>query len=617
MSAAARPEAGTQILALGILPDRRQCTLVMTAPPPRVARFDAGAADAFLSDAFACAPDDALAEPEIDRRLPEPVRALLRAAALLARHLLRMASVPAFEPEKIEARPGDAGGATRLTFLVPSPEAFPERHVALLYQLCVDLLTRWQRAGCDAAAIPKSMSRLGDAWRDAKRAAGGGKSTLPLLREAYDRGIPFRHCGGGVYRLGEGRHGKLMTKSGLDGDPALSATIAASKTATLGWLARAGLPVPRSIPVSDLAGARAAAAEIGWPVVVKPADRERSTGVTVDVEGDAALRAAYALARKASANVLVEQRVPGICHRLVAHRGRLVFAFSRAPCSVTGDGTQSVEALLAARRDRRARLAPFLRGPELPPRAEAMATLARTGRALADVPAEGERVFLCENDAADRPTTVETVTDALHPENAALVERAARLLRFESLGIDLITDDPTRPWHETGAAISEINYQPQIGGNTARAYIDRIFGGGDGRVPVHYVIGGGPGARAEAEALRARLRDDHPRCALACERRVSGGDGSDRPFAGPDGLGRRVEALLADPTTDAVVALVRTDELLTRGLPTRRVEGRVVTGEPLVRAEDGRTALPEARRRAVIALLAPNGADREGHPSTD
>ena len=606
----------TRCIGRGFYPGRRQYALELSMVLPVVSLFDDAAAADLLRDVFACEVGD---EPAIDVAeavdLPERTAALIGRSATLARKLLHTAYVPIIEPETVlsfERRIASEGD--RLRMVVPSIETFDERIVTGAYRLAVETMLRWQQPGGDRAALKAAIDGLGETLIGPATAEGnGGASTLPLMREAHARGIPFVHCGQGVYRLGQGVRGRLFEKSGTDGDAALSAKIARNKARTLDWLSRAGLPTPRSILVRSLKQARAAAGEIGWPVVVKPADRERGSAVSVDVEGEPALADAYARARDASRNVLVEERIAGHCHRLVAHAGRFVFGFARLPAAVRGDGASSIRALLEERRVAQKDRASFLKVQETAEDEEAQAFLARSGRTLNDVPAEGEWVTLLPHSRADRWGMNRAMTDELHPDNVALVERAARLLRFESVGLDFITTDPSRPWHETGAAICEVNHQPQIGENTARAYLSGMFGEGDGRIPIHYVVGGGTGAQAEARAQVDRLRETHGGCAFTSEVESIDADGRARPFARDAGLHARMSALIADPATPSLVALVRDDALLRDGLPACNVDAVLRTGEPLVQSGSANGDSDEARDRVLQFLKAVSGdasADR-------
>src|SRR5258706_1485971 len=53
-------------------------------------------------------------------------------------------------------------------------------------------------------------------------------------------------------------------------------------------------------------------------------------------------------------------------------------------------------------------------------------------------------------------------TDAIHPDNKAIVERAASTLELAVAGIDVLSEDITRSWREIGGAVLEIEAFPDL-----------------------------------------------------------------------------------------------------------------------------------------------------------
>jgi cyanophycin synthetase len=58
-------------------------------------------------------------------------------------------------------------------------------------------------------------------------------------------------------------------------------------------------------------------------------------------------------------------------------------------------------------------------------------------------------------------------TDEIHPENIWLAERVARIIGLDIAGIDVVTEDISRPVHETDGAIVEVNAAPGFRMHTA------------------------------------------------------------------------------------------------------------------------------------------------------
>jgi cyanophycin synthetase len=96
------------------------------------------------------------------------------------------------------------------------------------------------------------------------------------------------------------------------------------------------------------------------------------------------------------------------------------------------------------------------------------------------------------------------VTVEFHPDNARLCEQVAKLLRLDIVGIDLLIPDHLRSWCEGGAAICEVNAQPQMGLTYPEIYenLFNAFLDGQGRIPVGLVLTDNPGS---AGAIREGL----------------------------------------------------------------------------------------------------------------
>jgi cyanophycin synthetase len=88
--------------------------------------------------------------------------------------------------------------------------------------------------------------------------------------------------------------------------------------------------------------------------------------------------------------------------------------------------------------------------------------LARSGRTLASVPNDGERVFLTATANLSTGGTSIDRTDEIHPSNVTACEMAAGVVGLDIAGIDVITPDISVPFRDNGAAIIEVNAAPGV-----------------------------------------------------------------------------------------------------------------------------------------------------------
>ncbi len=109
-----------------------------------------------------------------------------------------------------------------------------------------------------------------------------------------------------------GTLGALVDALGLKGPGAAATAITIDKFRMKQRFIEAGIPTPRAIPVVDLEGVRAAAAAIGYPVMLKVVDSSGSRGV-IKAPDPASLPAAYdaCIGNTRAAHILVEEFVEG------------------------------------------------------------------------------------------------------------------------------------------------------------------------------------------------------------------------------------------------------------------------------------------------------------------
>lgn len=411
----------------------------------------------------------------------------------LGRLVLQRWRIPVFESARLVKILPQLAKAGSFTCEVeqPSLDAVPPEAYGNAYLLAVELCA-W--CGNRDPARSKAQDFLALLEQRVKKNVPpyrlGGDSTVPVLRAAHRLGIPFFHLGCGIYQLGTGAKARYLERSRGEGDNFIGSVLSGDKTASVRMLRRHRLPVPLHVPVLTREAAIAAAATIGFPVVVKPADGNRGEGVTVGVDSATALAAAFDLARKRSRNgdVLIEQQAPGVCHRLFIVKGRLLYAVKRLPLFVTGDGTRSLRQIISAEVEkdqgrpywRRSKIAHF--------DASGFADLAACGIDCDAVPAFGERIFLRPIETTEWGGIDEETTHAIHPLNLKAALEATQVLGLEVAGVDMISEDISVPWTENGAIINEVNSGPLLGGaEISRSYLATfldIYLGGDGCIPV-------------------------------------------------------------------------------------------------------------------------------------
>ncbi len=329
-----------------------------------------------------------------------------------------------------------------------------------------------------------------------------GPSTRSLVEEAKRRGIPtMRLNERSLVQLGWGIHQQRIQATVTSRTHHIAVEIAQDKQLTNSLLERAGLPVPRHERVRSADDAVEAAERIGYPVVVKPMDLSHGRGVALNLMDQAQVRDAYDKAYDLSSYVLVEGYCKGNDHRVLVIDGQVCAVAERVPGHVVGDGERTIAALVAiVNADPRRGVGheKMLTRIAIDHQAERLLKLA--GYTLETVLKAGEIFMLRSTGNLSTGGTAVDKTDVIHPDNAEIACRAAKVVGLDVCGIDLICEDISRSVREQSGVIVEVNaapgfrmhVAPTVGTprNVAAPVIDMLFPtSAPARIPLAAVTG--------------------------------------------------------------------------------------------------------------------------------
>jgi len=331
-----------------------------------------------------------------------------------------------------------------------------------------------------------------------------GPSTASIVDAATDRRIPhIRLNDGNLVQLGYGASQRRIWTAETEFTSAIAEGIASDKDLTKSLLKSCGVPVPEGQIVNSPEEAWEAAQDIGLPVVVKPSDANHGRGVTLDLNSQAEIEAAYHVAYPEGSDVMVERFIPGHEHRLLVVGNKVVAAARGEIIGITGDGAASVSELIESQLNtdpRRGIEEEFpLETIEIATNTKVQLEIQRQGLTPDSVPEAGRFVVIERNGnmAID-------CTDAVHPEVQHAAALAARVVGLDIAGIDLVALDISKPLQAQGGAIVEVNAGPGLlmhlkpaEGSprpVGRAIVDHLFNDADadqkpGRIPVVGIAG--------------------------------------------------------------------------------------------------------------------------------
>lgn len=308
---------------------------------------------------------------------------------------------------------------------------------------------------------------------DVHLADGGPRTfTTSMLLEMEALQAGFRTTRRGAKLLTAEKDGKTISWHGPT--PHLTTGeaehICRLKPRTREVLEAAGLPVPpgRHLRQDQLHEARHLARELGYPVVLKPADGIKGRGVTSGIASDEELDLAIKVLREseyAESGCLIERHVSGHDYRFLATPARVLSVVRRDPASVTGDGRSTITQLVDAKNTFRQMHNPHLGRPRNVIKLDEVtdAVLAKQGLTRDSVPAAGRWVQLSPAANLSRGGDSTEVMDETHPSLLELATAAvAAVPGLAYGGVDIIAADHRVPVGDQPVHIIEINHNPAL-----------------------------------------------------------------------------------------------------------------------------------------------------------
>jgi cyanophycin synthetase len=290
-----------------------------------------------------------------------------------------------------------------------------------------------------------------------------GPSTGSIVNAAKARNIPYYNLteGTSYTQLGHGIKQRRFQATVTDASGIIGHSIADDKEWTKQILDDAGVPVPKGQVCYTFDDAKSAAEWIGWPVVTKPLSGNHGRGVTTDINNMEDLKAGYEAAYARNETVLVESYIRGEDHRILVIDGKLVAAARRRPAHVVGDGEHTIQQLIDIENsDPRRGVGHENLLTQIHVDEQTHRMLDQAGYALDTILPSSEIAFLKSTANISTGGTATDLTDEVHPEVKFAMERIARFVGLDVIGIDLLAENLSVPLEQQSAGVVEVNAGP-------------------------------------------------------------------------------------------------------------------------------------------------------------
>ena len=251
-------------------------------------------------------------------------------------------------------------------------------------------------------------------------------------------------------------HGKTIAFEGLprpDRRPSRSLEWMDNKAILKKKFTAAGIPMARGRSCVTFAQAQRTMEEVGASVITKPHIGSRSRHATVGIRTREELRIGFERAQLLSPWVIVEQELRGYLFRVLLVEGKVAGIIRREQAHVVGNGRSTIRELAIEENKNPRRQGPTFH--QLP-----------FDSKIIDwerVPDNGEIVNLNEHISRYYGGSTTDFTERVHPDNLALFERMADVLRDSLVGVDFIIGDMEKSWREQKlCGVIECNSLPNI-----------------------------------------------------------------------------------------------------------------------------------------------------------
>lgn len=298
----------------------------------------------------------------------------------------------------------------------------------------------------------------------------GGTNSMNFIGAAIKHDVPVMIFRRDYLIFGYGSGSSIFKSSIIDTETSIGVSLASSKVDTNRLLKVSGIPVADQARIQTLQQARHFASQFEYPVVLKPNNESQGRGIFANILDADELARCFADLKKSYSVILIEKHIVGDHYRIDFMGDDLIKAVRRRAPSVTGDGVSTVRQLIDELNMDPERLDPYSSKKLVVLDEDLERCLRKQHLSLDSILPTGQSAYLKSISNLGRGGSQVHIEQEIHPENYALCRKIARIMRLEVLGIDILSPDLSQPWYSNGAAICEVNAQPQLGASQTAVY---------------------------------------------------------------------------------------------------------------------------------------------------
>lgn len=328
-----------------------------------------------------------------------------------------------------------------------------------------------------------------------------GPSTKAICEAARKYNLPVTQLGEtGFYQIGYGKMGRVIEATIGTETSCVGCDISCDKFLTKELLRNQNIPVACGDKVTNVIELLQCAEKIGYPVVLKPQYGNKGNGVIVNITDEKHLIFTYNLLKKKYEDIILEKYIKGRDYRVCVVDYKVVAVSLRIVPFVIGDGKNNIKELIRIENENP------LRGEDhekpltkIKLDQELLSCIGRNKITLNYIPKEGEKIELRQNANLSTGGLAVDCTDKICKENIDYCIRAAKTIGLDICGIDICTDDISKPLNESNGIVMEVNAAPGIrmhhypskgeSRNVGMAILNKLYNNKPCNIPIISVTG--------------------------------------------------------------------------------------------------------------------------------
>lgn len=262
-----------------------------------------------------------------------------------------------------------------------------------------------------------------------------------------------------VFRISQGEKELFTLGATLLSTSFIGMKIAADKMTTNEILRQHGVPTTEQLLVENEDDLKDFYLKHHGDILLKPLNSTLGKGVHGTLRTLEEASIAFHTIQEGFQYVLAEKKIHGKEYRVLVFEDHLIAIAEFVPPTLVGNGQDSILGLIEKHN---ATVAAHGKTYLIPIKPELVHILAEQNLTLAMVPPASLSIPLYRTAPISHGGKTVDVTDLVHPSNKALFLKAAQAISLNVAGIDVITEDISKPLEETGGVIIEINGGPDL-----------------------------------------------------------------------------------------------------------------------------------------------------------